>query len=82
MAQVVALPVRGGLFLDARGADRALRVTWHHEAAIVVLSLWRGDTCAGTFRLQHADVAQLVHALVTGLSEAYPPAQRGVADAS
>ena len=34
---------RGRVFLDARGGDRALRVSWHHEAGVVVLSLWRGE---------------------------------------
>ena len=37
----------GEVFLDARGADRALRVSWHGEADVVVLSLWRGGACTG-----------------------------------
>ena len=35
------LPETGSIFLDARGTDRALRVTWHHESGLVVLSLCR-----------------------------------------
>lgn len=73
MPPVVALPARGGVFVDARGADRVLRVSWHHEAGLVVLSVWRGDTCTASFRLRQSDVAPLVQALVTGLSEAYQP---------
>jgi len=57
----------GEVFLDARGNGRALRLTWHHEAQLVVLSLWRGDACAGTFRLALADVDSFVDALVDGL---------------
>jgi len=57
----------GEVFLDARGQGRALRLTWHHEADVVVLSLWRDRFCAGTFRLSTADVNDFVDALVEGL---------------
>jgi hypothetical protein len=60
----------GEVFLDARGQGRALRLTWHHEADVVVLSLWRDRMCAGTFRLSTADVNEFVDALVEGLREA------------
>lgn len=59
----------GEVFLDARGQGRALRLTWHHEADVVVLSLWRDRTCAGTFRLSTADVDGFVDALVDGLRD-------------
>lgn len=57
----------GEVFLDARGHGRALRLTWHHESDVVVLSLWRDSLCAGTFRLATADVNDFVDALVEGL---------------
>jgi hypothetical protein len=57
------------VFLDARGNGRALRLTWHHEADVVVLSLWRDDACAGTFRLATADVNAFVDALVDGIRD-------------
>jgi hypothetical protein len=59
----------GEVFLDARGQGRALRLTWHHEADVVVLSLWRERVCAGTFRLSTADVDEFVDALVDGLRD-------------
>ncbi len=67
-----ASPVRahGEVFLDARGNGRAMRLTWHHECDLVVLSLWRDDTCAGTFRLAREDVNPFVDALVDGLVDA------------
>ena len=46
------------VFLDPRGDDRSLRVTWHQEAQLVVLSLWRDNVCAGTFRLRRANATQ------------------------
>jgi hypothetical protein len=57
----------GEVFLDARGEGRAMRLTWHHESDLVVLSLWRDHVCTGTFRLETSDVASFVDALVDGL---------------
>jgi hypothetical protein len=57
----------GEVFLDARGDGRAMRLTWHHEADLVVLSLWRDHVCTGTFRLETHDVAAFADALVDGL---------------
>jgi len=71
MAGIVALPVRGDVFLDARDQGRALRLSWHHGADLVVLSLWRDDTCVGTFQLGKDDVPAMIDALVQGLAEGY-----------
>jgi hypothetical protein len=62
------LPKTGAVFLDARGGDRALRATWHHEAGVVVLSLWRDNVCAGTFRLSADEVPELIEILSAGLA--------------
>ncbi|MGH3385687.1 MAG: hypothetical protein ACRDO1_14000 [Nocardioidaceae bacterium] len=76
MADVASLPspgtARGEVFLDTRGSGRALRVSWHREVGVVVLSLWRGHGCAGTFRLAQQEVPAFVEALVEGLDDAYP----------
>ncbi|HEX6248576.1 MAG TPA: hypothetical protein VFZ64_11950 [Nocardioidaceae bacterium] len=69
------LPSTGEAFLDARGGGRALRVTWHPDAGVVVLSLWRDRTCAGTFRLPAEEVPALVEVLREGLDEAYDAAR-------
>jgi hypothetical protein len=60
----------GEVFLDARGHGRAMRLTWHHEADLVVLSLWREGTCAGTFRLAKEDVNEFIDALIDGVRDA------------
>ena len=65
------LPATGEVFLDARGTGRVLRVSWHTEAGLVVLSLWKGGTCAGSFRLDIEDVPDLVDVLRAGLQGAY-----------
>ncbi|MEO5854408.1 MAG: hypothetical protein ABIQ15_18020 [Nocardioides sp.] len=68
------------IFVDARGEGRALRVTWHLEGprehnpdgeGLVVLSLWRDNVCAGSFRLAASEVPALVETLTRGLSAQY-----------
>ena len=65
------LPSTGSVFLDSRRGDRALRVSWHHEAGLVVLSLWRDAVCAGSFRLAVDEVPELIALLRAGLDVAY-----------
>jgi hypothetical protein len=71
MHPVRPLPATGEVFLDARGSGRALRVSWHAEAGVIVLSLWHGGTCTGSFRLPAADVPDLIDALREGLVRSY-----------
>ena len=68
------LPRTGSVFIDARGGDRALRVSWHHESGLVVLSLWRDNLCAGSFRLAVDEVPGLIEMLRTGLAQTYATA--------
>lgn len=65
------LPATGSIHLDARGGDRALRVSWHNEAGLVVLSLWRDNVCSGSFRLAVDEVPELIAMLRAGLDRAY-----------
>ena len=62
------------MFLDARGGKRALRVSWHHESGLVVLSLWRANVCAGSFRLAVDEVPALIEMLRAGLDQSYSAA--------
>jgi hypothetical protein len=56
-------------FTDARGAARTLQVSWHDEGAgLVVLSLWRDDTCTASFRLARDDVGAFADVLLEGLA--------------
>ena len=71
MAQPRAQPRTGAVFLDPRGADRSMRVTWHQESQLVVLSLWRDTVCAGSFRLTVEEVPELIALLRAGLDPAY-----------
>jgi hypothetical protein len=71
MSAARPLPGVGSIFLDARGDDRALRVSWHAEADLVVLSLWRDNVCAASFRLAVDEVPDLIAMLRAGLDRAY-----------
>lgn len=61
----------GSMFLDARGDDRGLRVSWHQDAEVVVLSLWRDNVCAASFRLDVDEVPDLIALLREGLDLAF-----------
>ena len=71
MALARPLPTTGSIFFDARGDDRALRVSWHHDADLVVVSLWRDNVCSGSFRLTVDEVPELIDMLRPGLDAAY-----------
>lgn len=71
MAIARPLPETGSVFLDPRGDHRALRVAWHGEAGVVVLSLWRDNVCAGSFRLPASDVPEMIDVLRAGLEASY-----------
>ena len=71
MSAARPLPAVGSIFLDARGGERALRVSWHSEADLVVISLWRENVCSGTFRLGVDEVPALIDMLRTGLDRSY-----------
>jgi hypothetical protein len=75
------LPETGSIFLDARGGGRALRVSWHHESGLVVLSLWRDNLCAGSFRLAIEEVPALIDMLRAGLVRSYEDARDRITSA-
>ncbi len=76
-AEVVAFPRRGEVFVDQRGGARALRLAWHPEAGVAVLSVWQADRCTASFRLPISDVPALVHALAAGLAGLAGETERG-----
>jgi len=82
MGAVRPIPQLGGVLQDARGRSRALRVSWHPEDGLVVLSLWDGARCTGTVRVAVADVPALVEALQLGLPGPEPPADLHPEDAA
>jgi hypothetical protein len=69
----------GTWFADERGIDRRLKISWHGERGIFVLSLWHRDTCTATFRLPLAEVPRLINALVEVLGKAATSSTESVA---
>jgi hypothetical protein len=64
---------------DARGEDRALRVSWHVEDGLLVLSTWRAGGCVSAVRLTAAAAADLIGALATGVAALAATDRAGVA---
>lgn len=77
MTAARALTEPGSIFLDPRGSDRALRVSWHQEHEVVVMSLWRDNLCTATFRLGIDEVPDLIALLREGLDVAYEATRVG-----
>ena len=73
MTAVPVLPALGGLFDDVRHDGHALRVSYHPEQQLCVVSIWRGDQCAAAVRLDRAEIPEVI----TGLLEclAYSPSE-------
>ena len=72
------VPVEGHLygervwFHDVRGHVRRMGVSTHPADSTIVISLWQGDICTGTFRLPAKDAAGLISTLAYGMAEAIP----------
>jgi hypothetical protein len=74
MTVVQAFPAHGDVFFDVRDDGRNLRVSWHHERDMVVLSTWRHGSCIATCQVGRTDVPDLIAQLVEGLAfEPAPP---------
>lgn len=69
MEQVTPLPTNGAVFFDQRDQGRSLRLSYHQESSVFVLSLWRVDVCLGTFRLPAEDAPAFVQELVQSLAD-------------
>lgn len=64
-------------FTDSRTPVRRMKVSRHEDADLIVLSLWQGGRCTGTFRLPVENAPELIHLLVDGLaSPRHGPSQR------
>jgi hypothetical protein len=64
-------------FIDSRGPVRRMRVRWHPDQRLVVLSLWQAGHCTGTFRLPVEDAGRLITVLADSLTDACTaPAER------
>ncbi|MEU7909183.1 hypothetical protein [Actinoplanes sp. NPDC049118] len=67
MGEVLPMPTVGDIFDDVRGDDRTMRVSYHQDRGVVVVSLWAGTVCRGSFRLATDDVGRLA-AFLSGIA--------------
>ena len=63
MGELLPMPAVGDVFADVRGEDRMMRVSYHQDRGVVVVSLWAGVLCRGSFRLAVDDVGRLMDVL-------------------
>ncbi|MDX6285652.1 MAG: hypothetical protein QOG53_1137 [Frankiales bacterium] len=68
MAEVTPLPLSGSVFFDRRDARRSMRVSWHAESKVFVISMWRDDVCIASFPLAADEAARFVHTVVRSLA--------------
>lgn len=68
MASVSVLPSAGAAFADVRDGGRNLRVAWHPSEEFFVISIWRGEVCAATSRLDRRTASALIATLVDHLA--------------
>ena len=61
------------LLPDVRGDGSFVRVTWHPERRLVVLSHWHDDVCVSASRLAIEDAAELIAMLANALRDAAGP---------
>ena len=57
------------LITDARSDGKHLRVTWHRDRGLFVVSIWHDDVCTGTVQVPIADAPQLIGLFVDGLAQ-------------
>jgi hypothetical protein len=55
---------------DPRGDDRYLRVAWHPEQSVVVLSHWHNEVCVATSTVGLADLPRLIGLLADAVGDA------------
>ena len=67
MEPVSPLPTQGAVFFDPRTKGASCGLSFHDDLGVFVLSLWRDDTCLGTFRLAVDEAPRLIHSMVGAL---------------
>jgi hypothetical protein len=73
MGELLPMPKVGDVFADVRGDDRTMRVSCHEDRGVVVVSLWHGRMCRGSFQLSVDDLDRLREAVACGPDPAAGP---------
>jgi hypothetical protein len=70
MGNVRPIPNPGDVFTDVRDDDRTMRVSYHADVGMVVVSLWAGRLCRASFRLAADEANRLIGALSEAVARA------------
>jgi hypothetical protein len=57
------MPSLGDVFTDVRGDGRTMRISFHGDRGAMVVSLWVGTHCRGSFRMATEDLDRLISTL-------------------
>lgn len=63
---MIPMPRVSEVFADVRGEDRTMRISLHRRTGqpeTVVVSLWLGPLCRGSFRMAVGDLDRMMAAL-------------------
>jgi hypothetical protein len=71
VAEIAPLPRAGHVFIDSVDPNHWLRVSWHEDERLFVLSTWSNGRCDASFQLDAVDAVQLMHTMMT--SAIQPP---------
>jgi hypothetical protein len=58
------------VFTDVRDDDRTMRISYHADVGVVVVSLWAGRLCRASFRLAADEANRLIEALGAAVARA------------
>ena len=72
------MPTVGDVFQDVRGDDRTMRVSYHQDRGVMVVSLWAGPVCRGSFRLADEEIGRLAALLSDIVSQTGTPEETTV----
>ncbi|MEU8230092.1 hypothetical protein AB0C12_10870 [Actinoplanes sp. NPDC048967] len=78
MGEVLPMPTVGDVFQDVRGDDRTMRVSYHQDRGVMVVSLWAGPVCRGSFRLAAEEIGRLAALLSDIVSSTGTPEEATV----
>lgn len=71
---VAGKPAQRVFLADLRGNDQYLRVTWHPDSAVLVVSHWAGPVCTASTPVALADASSLIDLLFASLHGGEPEA--------
>jgi hypothetical protein len=73
VAEISPLPKAGHVFIDSADPNHWLRISWHEDQRIFVLSTWSNGRCEASFQLGAAEAVQLMNTMMTSVIDPQAP---------